>query len=141
MVYAAQSLAHFLSSHSTLETFQTLIPELKELIALNSNEHWEKGKIIGTVIGKYGMEFFTCFATIKGFKLYRELKKANGALTLQTLTQLEKAEKLQGISKQWWKRTAPVIKEIKTSGGRVGDKLYKAFRKQNLRKKRGNDLS
>lgn len=132
MVRAAQSLVHFLSSQSALETFQTIIPELKELRVLDPNEHQERGKIIGNIIGKYGMEFLTCCATIKGFKLYRELKQANGALTLHAFTHLEKGEKLQAVSLAWWERTAPVIEEIKTSGGRFGDKLYKAFRKQSL---------
>jgi len=88
--------------------------------------------MIGTIIGKYGMECLTYFTTIKGIKLYRELKKANGALTLQTLAQAEKAKKLQAVSLGWWEKTAPVIEEIKTGGGSIGAQLYKAFRNQNL---------
>lgn len=132
MIYAAQSVASFLSSHTTLETFQTLIPELKELVVLPPNEHRAKGKIIGTMIGKYGVELLASFGTVKAIKLYRQLKKANGTLTLHTLNNLEKKEKVQTISRSWWKKTVPVIEEMKGSGGQVGDKLYKAFRQQNL---------
>ena len=132
IVCVAQSLADFLSSHTALETFQTLVPEVKKLAALSPNEHKQKGNIVGTIIGKYGTEFLTYFATVKGFKLYRELKQANGALTLHALHDLEKGERLQALSHTWWEKTAPVIEEIKASGGVVGEELYKAFRNQNL---------
>ncbi|NGX46044.1 MAG: hypothetical protein K940chlam2_01226 [Chlamydiae bacterium] len=132
MVNAVQALAQFLDSHSTLEVFQTLIPELKEFAALEKDQSQERGKVIGTILGKYGTECLTLFGSAKALKIYRELKAANGALTLNTLAQVEKAEKLQAISTQWWKSTAPVIEEIKVNGGRIGENLYKAFRNQNL---------
>ena len=132
MISAAQTLAHFLNSHTTLETLQALIPELQELATLSPDEHQKRGEITGTIIGKYGMEYLTCFGTIKGLKLYRELKQANGAQTLHTLNSLEKGEKLQALSHTWWEKTAPMVKEIKKSGERVGEKLHKAFRTQNL---------
>ena len=97
MAQAAESLSSFLRSHSALETFQTLVPELKELAALDPNAHRGKGGLIGTIIGKYGIEFLTCYGTAKGIRLYQELKHANGALALHTLAQAEKAETLQAV--------------------------------------------
>jgi len=132
MLSAAESLASFLTEQDTSKILQTVVPELKELYALSPNCHQEKGRIIGSIIGKYGIEFLTLSGSKRGLKIYRKLKNANGALTLQTLAKIKKREKLQSLSTTWWKNTSPIIEELRKDGGKIGDKLYKAFQGQTL---------
>ena len=130
MVETCCAISDFLFTHSSLETVQVLIPELKEF-SHDLSDH-RKGEVIGTIIGKYGVDFFAFAGLVKGVKLYRNLKKANEALTLHSLASFEKGQKIRQVSQSWWKNTAPIVEKIRTGRGRVGDQLYKAFRNQNL---------
>ena len=56
----------------------------------NSLEDRRRGEITGEIIGKYGVEIFAGTSLVKGVKVYRELKRANNLLTLETLALSER---------------------------------------------------
>lgn len=128
VIQATQDLVDFLKTSETKDVIFEAIPELKDFFALDPHQYQAQGKVLGTIIGKYGVDAFLLYGTGKALKTCQNLKKANGALTLHTLSKADKAQKMQAVSRQWWKKTAPVINGIKAGGGKIDDKLYKAFR-------------
>ena len=134
MYSTCKEMVTFLRENSTLKIAQALIPEVRELV--ENTERLSKrreGELIGHIIGKYGTDFFAIAGMSKGVKAYRSLKKANEILTLEALKDLRKAETLTEISQAWWRKTAPVIEEIKSSNGvRFDQQLAKAFKKEYL---------
>lgn len=85
LVQAVLSCINYIKTHSTQETFTTMIPELAQLV----NE-WEivddfkRGEFVGYIIGKYGVDIFACAGAVKAISFYRELKKANCLFTFDT---------------------------------------------------------
>ena len=83
MVNTAYAIGEFISSHSTEECFQCVVPELKELSLswdkLNDNS---RGQKIGFIIGKYGVDIFAPAGALKGMSKVRALKRANTMCTL-----------------------------------------------------------
>ena len=98
MVETCCAISDFLFAHSSLETVQVLVPELKEF-SHDLSDH-RRGEVIGTIIGKYGVDFFAFAGLVKGMKLYRNLKKANEALTLHSLASFEKGQKIRQVSQR-----------------------------------------
>jgi tetratricopeptide (TPR) repeat protein len=84
LVQACQACADFIHNHSTPEIIQELVPELKELA-----QNWDtlsqfcRGELIGTVIGKYGVEIFAGIGTTKAIAAFQNLKRANNLLTFE----------------------------------------------------------
>lgn len=100
---AAIQCIEYLKSYSTTEILQEIVPELKELIqnydALND---YQKGKMIGIIVGKYGIDIFLTRGALTGIKRYRDLKKANQLLTLEALASPKNAQIiLEEASKRW----------------------------------------
>lgn len=62
-----------------------LVPELQECLAKwNKLDDYTKGKYIGYIIGKYGVDIFIGAGSVKAIKLYRDLRKANALMTFET---------------------------------------------------------
>lgn len=85
MINTAYAIGAFISSHSTEECLQCVVPELKELSltwdSLNDNV---KGQKIGFIIGKYGVDIFAPAGIFKGINKVKALKRANTMCTLES---------------------------------------------------------
>jgi tetratricopeptide (TPR) repeat protein len=102
-VNAAVQCVEYIRSHSTFEVVQGMVPELRELIQNYEHlENFQKGRLIGQVVGKYGMDILLAKQSVAFFKAYQNLKKANKALTLDALASSEKVGPLlAGTEKRW----------------------------------------
>ena len=90
-VEASQNCIQFIKDHSLKEAFDTLAPELKDLIEKwDQLEHVKKGEIVGNIIGKYGVDIFIAGGVAKGMKAFRELKRANDLLTFEAMALSER---------------------------------------------------
>lgn len=104
-VNAAVQCIEYIKLHSTSSMIQDLVPELKELIQnYNHLEDFEKGKLIGHVLGKYGMDIFLAKQGTVMIKAYRDLKKANQLMTLEALATPEKSVAILAEADRRWKR-------------------------------------
>jgi|GEM_PF-2213622 tetratricopeptide (TPR) repeat protein len=132
MLQAANNIINFINSHDFLDTISIIIPEIQELRQQRLSPY-QKGQLIGKIIGRYGVDILMCSGSVKGIKAVMELKRANAALSLKVLSkQLGKTEAFSEISQQWWKNTAPIIDEIKLQKGKLGENLCNAFKTSNL---------
>lgn len=134
MYNACQEAYQYIRSEGFDEVIHTVVPEFRTLIQEGEKlSYLEQGELIGKVIGRIGIEFILLKGTTKGVKIYRDLRKANAMLSLERMaTSIEAEQILLNCHKQWWSKTAPIIEEIQSNGGRLGDQLYKTFRKQQL---------
>jgi len=63
---------------------------------------FEKGRLVGQMIGKYGSEILSAKYSTKALGAYRELKKANQLLTLEALASQEQTQSvLSAAGKRW----------------------------------------
>lgn len=93
----------YIQEHSTQEVLEIIVPELKELILKWENlSDYDKGQKIGFVIGKYGIEILACSGTMKGIKLFHDLRRANAMFTLENcaISAKNKAYILEEASKR-----------------------------------------
>ncbi len=140
MVEACKNIYEFLQG-SNLETISAVIPELKELVS-DWKEHTEfhKGELVGTILGKYGLDVFLLSGSAKGIKLFQELKVANATLTLEAMKSLEKRTILKEISKQWNESLKVPTEAITKSKREVAVALGKQYRSQNLNEMQARKL-
>jgi len=134
MCKACREAMQYIKNEGFDEAIHPIIPEFRTLMQEGEKlSYVEQGELIGKMISRVGIEFVLLKGTAKGVKIYRDLRKANAILSLERMAASIEAEQiLINCHKQWWSKTAPIIEELKTSGGRVSDNLYKAFRGQNL---------
>lgn len=84
MATACKECIEFVKANITPELLAQVVPELRECI-----EKWEqlseqeKGEYIGYVIGRYGVDVLAGFGCARGIQLYRNIKRANAAMTLE----------------------------------------------------------
>lgn len=103
VVQASQQLIRYIESHSTKEMLQDAVPEFKELVQKKEQlSDFEKGRLIGKMIGKYGSEILSAKYSTKAIGAYRELRKANQLLTLETLASPQQTKSvLSAAGKRW----------------------------------------
>jgi len=76
----------FLKSHTTSEIIEVVVPELGHLMVnYDTLSPFERGRLMGYVIGKYGIDILAFNGTVKGIKTFRQLKAANRMATLDAL--------------------------------------------------------
>ncbi|MES2345802.1 MAG: polymorphic toxin type 50 domain-containing protein [Chlamydiota bacterium] len=76
----------YLRSASSLEILKKVAPEIRILLEeWNHLKDYEKGKQIGFIVGKYGIDIFGGYGITKAMQAYRNLKRANNLLTFETL--------------------------------------------------------
>ncbi len=105
---AAIECIQYIKNNTNLQNFQNIVPELKKLAgSYDELPEFEKGKLIGQILGKYGTDILLCKSSISAIKAYRNLKKANELTTLEALassktrkTILEGAEKCLDLNKK-----------------------------------------
>lgn len=100
---SAYALGDFINNHSTLECFECIVPEVKELSMTWKNlPDLARGEKIGYIIGKYGVDIFAPLGALKAAKKIQALKKANTVLTLESCASCPfKQAKILGESKKW----------------------------------------
>lgn len=85
MVDCVYACLEFIKDNTAKEVLCKLVPELQE--CLNKWEQlddYTKGKHIGYVIGKYGVDIFIASGSVKAIQIYRNLRRANALMTLET---------------------------------------------------------
>lgn len=84
MVNTAYAIGEFVSSNSTEECFKCVVPELSDLSTTwdTLNDH-SRGRKIGFIIGKYGVDIFAPAGSLKGLNKVRALKRANTMCTME----------------------------------------------------------
>ena len=86
MIDSACACIEFIKDNTTKEALFKLVPEIQECLATwNQLDDDTKGKYIGHVIGKYGIDIFIGVGSVKAITLYRNLRKANALMTLETV--------------------------------------------------------
>lgn len=85
LVESAYACIEFIKDNTTKEMLCKLVPELQECLAKWTQlDDYTKGKYVGHIIGKYGVDIFIGTGSVKVIKLYRNLRKANALMTLET---------------------------------------------------------
>lgn len=116
MVNTAYAIGEFVSSHSTEECFQCVVPELKELSLSwdKLNDH-SRGQKIGFIIGKYGVDIFAPSGALKGVSKVRALKRANTMCTLESCaaSQAKQAKILEESIKRATLRESVINESVK----------------------------
>lgn len=103
LVNTAYAIGEFISSHRAEECFQCVIPELKELsLTWDKLNDYARGKKIGFIIGKYGVDIFAPTGILKGMNKVRALKRANTMCTLENcvISQTKQAKILEESAKR-----------------------------------------
>ncbi|MCP5470128.1 MAG: tetratricopeptide repeat protein [Chlamydiales bacterium] len=91
---ASYACIEYIKENTSLENLSKLAPELQEsLKKWDCLDHKTKGQQIGHVIGKYGVDIFMGVGSMKAVRAYRELRKANALLTLESLASSPKLQK------------------------------------------------
>lgn len=133
LIQGCFSIVNYINTHNFKEISAVLAPEINELATQwNSLNFFERGDKMGFIIGKYGVDIFANLALVKGFKYYKNLKRANSIQTLEAMKNADKFLKIENASKSWWKETSIIIDKLKQQGGRLDQNLAKAFKNQRL---------
>lgn len=104
MIESAHACMNFIKETTTQEHIDMLIIEIQECLKKWDNLNDDaKGKAVGYVIGKYGVDVFIGSRSIKAIQLYRNLRKSNALMTLETASSSQKHAKevLELCSKEY----------------------------------------
>lgn len=114
---AAYDLGHFISTHSTKECLECVVPELKELsLSWNELNDYSKGEKMGFIIGKYGLDIYLFGVFAKGLKKLTSLKRINTMFTLENcaLSQSKQTLILKESTKLAISRECLISQSLKT---------------------------
>lgn len=107
LAHATFELFNYLSSTNLAKIAEVLEPEVYQLLSeWKQLDSYQRGDLSGKILGKYGFNFFSGAAVVKGIhavKSLREVKKANQLFTLELISReeltkqqiLEKSSQLQ----------------------------------------------
>ena len=104
MVECANACLEFIKEATVKELICELVPELQECLnKWDALDEYTKGQLIGYVIGKYGVDIFIGSGSIKAIQLYRNLRRANALMTLETaaLSPKHAKEIMAQCAKEW----------------------------------------
>ncbi len=94
MIDAAYAIGEYITTHDAIECLECVVPELKDLsLTWHKVDDYSKGKQIGYIIGKYGVEIFAPLGVIKGIAKFKALKRANAGLTFARCSESYSAQK------------------------------------------------
>ncbi len=111
LVQSSQQLIDYIQTHSTNEMLQDVVPEMKELVQKKDQlSDFEKGCLVGQMLGKYGSEILSAKYSTKAIGAYRELKKANQLLTLEALASPEQTQNILSAAGKRWKLRNETLK-------------------------------
>ena len=85
MVDCVKACLEFIKNNTAKEFLCKIAPELQECLKKwDQLDDYTKGRYSGYIIGKYGVDIFIGTGSMKAIQLYRNLRKANALLTLET---------------------------------------------------------
>lgn len=85
MIDCANACLEFIKNNTAKELLCKIAPELQECLKKwDQLDDYTKGRYVGSVIGKYGVDIFIGSGSVKAIQLYRNLRKANALMTLET---------------------------------------------------------
>ena len=85
MIDCAHASLEFIKDNTTKEMLCKIVPELQECLnKWDQLDDYTKGRYIGYVIGKYGVDIFIASGSVKAIQLYRNLRRANALMILET---------------------------------------------------------
>lgn len=119
MIDAAYAIGEYIGSHNAIECLECVVPELRDIsLTWHKIDDYSKGKKIGFIIGKYGIEIFAPLGAIKGFSKLNALKRANTGLTLEMciVSRSKRAKILEKSTEFAAKREIVVQNVVKRSG-------------------------
>jgi tetratricopeptide (TPR) repeat protein len=91
---ASYICVQYMKENTSYENLSKLAPELQECLKKwYELDHKTKGQYIGHVIGKYGVDIFMGAGCMKAVHAYRELRRANALLTLESVAHSPKLQK------------------------------------------------
>lgn len=91
LIETSYNLIEILRQNTLKEDLELVVPELKELfLKWDTLDSYDKGKKVGFIVGKYGIDIFAPFVTMKTIKKYQAFRRAN---TLTTLRSCAKSKK------------------------------------------------
>jgi len=140
-VDAALKCVEYIRKNTNFQLAQDIIPELKELVeTYDQISDFQKGKLIGHIIGKYGTDILICKYSVKAIKAYQDLKRANQLMTLEALASPKNFEKhLQEASQKLWAQRKEFLKStnLKIHWGKqekhiIGAKNYEPSRNRSI---------
>lgn len=71
-----------------MECFETVVPELRDLRqSYDDMSSYQRGKAVGYIIGKYGVDILIPIVAIKGISKYRALKRANSMYSIESCSE------------------------------------------------------
>jgi len=84
-INSACACIEYIKNHTQKEKLSKLVPEIQACLSRwNHLDDELKGIHIGHVIGKYGIDIFLGAGSVKAMRLYRDLRRANVVMTLET---------------------------------------------------------
>lgn len=103
-IASSQACIEYIKENISLELLQELVPELRDCITnWNELDDEKRGYYFGYVISKYGIDILAWGGCAKGMELFRNLKRANAILTLESAVASEKKlNELQVASKDFF---------------------------------------
>lgn len=112
-VDAANECIQYIRTHTCFEFIQDMVPELRELVQrYDELTGFQRGELIGTVIGKYGVDILCCKYSAKAIKAYKDLKRANQLMTLEVLASQKQKQEILEASKKFWTKRQDFLKTI-----------------------------
>ncbi len=85
LIQTSYDLVEYIKLHTTSEMLMDMAPEVKNLLLQwDKINDKDKGYQLGYIVGKYGIEIFGGGGSVKLVKKYRDFKRANIVLTMDT---------------------------------------------------------
>lgn len=122
LVQASINVINALIENPIIDTLKAVIPELKEFEDKKNLSNFRKGEIIGTIIGKYGIECLAIGKSMRVLKSIKDFKKANTIYTLEKLSTKE-ASVVKEAAVKWEEKHLEAIKKFKN-----GEKILKNYK-------------
>ena len=128
LVMATKCLAAIIAEQGPAQTLvQFLGPEAEELVHSKGRlSYARQGELVGSLIGRYGLEIFACLKGASAIQSYRALRKANAVLSVEKMAlSAQRGGDLAFIYKDWSKNVLPQIDAIvaSTKSQRVGKEI------------------
>jgi tetratricopeptide (TPR) repeat protein len=111
MIGSVFSCLNHIVVNTPKELICKLAPELQECIKKwRSMDSYQAGNMAGYIVGKYGIDIFIGTGSVKALQLYRNLKRANAVMTLETAASSKHSEELLAQAWKEWKSREEVFK-------------------------------
>jgi len=116
---SAKECIHFIRTHATSTMVQEMVPELQDLIrSYLTLSDQAQGRLIGEMVGKYGVDILFTGGIISTVKACKNLKRANAIMTLEALSA---PSGKSVILKEATKRSAKRADTLKAASKKIHD--------------------